>query len=145
MSNIFVKIVHGLEWFGKEIGKGFAQLPKIIRLTKDAEAVAQQAIPQVTAVIVDAGELVTASAKDSGVFIKSLSWLATAVSEAVAAKALDITKDKAVIAAFEAFISDFKAENVADVLSALDKLANDTKLLDATVLAGLKKLEQDAV
>lgn len=142
--SIFSKILHGLEWFGKEIGKGLAQLPKIIRLTEDAEQAAEHAIPLVTAVIVDAGELVTASAKDSGVFLKSLSTLAAAISAAVASKALDIGKDEAVVAAFEAFFADFKAENVADVLSALDKLATDTKALDATVLAALKKIEQDA-
>lgn len=144
MSNIFTKILNGLEWFGKEIGKGLAQLPKIIRLTEDAEQAAQEAIPQVVAVIQDAGELVTATAKDSGIFLKSLAALSASVSSAIAAKALNITADEAVATAFESFVKDFNASNVQDVLAAWDKLATDTKALDATVLAALKKLEQDA-
>lgn len=144
MANIFQKIAAGLEWFGKEIGKGIAQLPKIIRLTEDAEQAAQNAIPEVLAVITDAGELVKASAKDSGVFLTSLSALSAAVSSAIAAKALNIAADEAVAAAFEAFVKDFNAANVQDVITAWDKLATDTKALDATVLAALEKIKKDA-
>lgn len=142
--NIFSKIAAGLEWFGKEIGKGIAQLPKIIRLTEDAEQAAQNAIPEVLAVVTDAGELVKASAKDGGVFLTSLAALSAAVSTAIAAKALNISADEAVAAAFEAFVKDFNAANVQDVITAWDKLATDTKALDATVLAALEQIKKDA-
>lgn len=143
-KNIFTKILHGLEWFGKEIGKGLAQLPKIIRLTEDAEQAAEHAIPLVTAVIVDAGELVTASAKDSGAFLKSFAALSAALSTAIAGRALNISADEAVAVAFENFVKTFNAENVQDVIAALDKLATDTKALDATVLAALEQIRKDA-
>jgi hypothetical protein len=142
--NILEKAVAGLEWFGKEIGKGLAALPKIIRLTEDAEQAAQEAIPQVLSVVTDAGELVTASAKDSGVFLSSLAALSSSIAAAVSAKALNISADEAVAGAFENFIKTFNAKNVEDVITAWDKLASDTKALDATVLAALEKIKKDA-
>lgn len=141
---IFSDIAKGLEWFGKEIGKAFVELPKIIRLTSDAEAAAKEALPQTIAVVQDAGELVTATAKDSGVFLKDLSALAAAITTAAAAKALNVQADEGVAAAFSKFVSDFNAANVQDVLTAFTKLAADTKTLDATVIAALAKLKQDA-
>lgn len=143
-SSIFQKFVAGLEWVGKEIGKGLAALPKIIKLTEDAEAAATTALPEVITVIQDAGNLVAASAKDSGKFLVSFASLTAAITAAVAAKALNISEDTAVVAAFEAFCADFNVANVQDVLTAWDKLAADTKMLDTTVLAALEKMEQDA-
>jgi hypothetical protein len=67
-----------------------------------------------------------------------------AIAIAVAAKALNVSADTAVVEAFEAFVKDFNAENVQDVITTLDQLVADTRTLDATVLAGLQKLEADA-
>lgn len=144
MSNLLFKFVHGLEWFGKEVGKAFTELPKIIRLTEDGEQAAKTAIPEVVAVIDDAGQLVTASAKDSGVFLVGLGKLSAAIATAVAAKALNVTADEAVAAAFEDFVKTFNAQNVSDVLAAWDKLATDVNTLDATVVIALQKIKQDA-
>lgn len=144
MKSIFSKLLRGVTWFGKEVGKAFADLPKIIRLTEDAEEAAQDAIPQVVAVIQDAGELVTASAKDSGVFLVKLAALASAIDAAIVGKALNISADESVVAAFEDFVKTFNAQNVADVLTAWDKLAADTKTFDATMLAALEKIRKDA-
>ncbi len=140
----FKKILTGVEWFGKEVGKVFSELPKIIKLTKDGESVAQNALPESVAVLQDAGKLATAVVKDSGVFITAFSNLVGVISVAIAAKALDPTADAAVIEAFEAFVKNFNAQNVQDVIAAIDQLVDDTRKLDATVFEGLKKLEADA-
>ncbi|HEY1800102.1 MAG TPA: hypothetical protein VGG46_04130 [Terriglobales bacterium] len=142
--NFFRKIFRGIEWFGKEVGKAFTELPKIIRLTKDGEKVAQNAIPETIAVLKDAGALSTAVVKDSGVFLIAFANLTGAITIAIAAKALNISADAAVVAAFEAFVKDFNAENVQDMIAAIDQLVADTRTLDSTVLAGLKQLEADA-
>jgi len=142
--NFFKKILSGVEWFGKEIGKGFKALPKIIKLTEDGEKVAKAALPQAIVVLNDSGALATAIVKDSGVFVTGFSALVGAISIAVAAKALNVSADEGVITAFEAFVKDFNATNVQDVIAALDQLVADTRTLDATVLAGLQKLEADA-
>jgi hypothetical protein len=142
--NVFKKILAGIEWFGKEVGKVFAELPKIIRLTQDGEKVAQDALPQAIAVLQDAGALATASVKDSGVFVAAFGALIGAISKAAAEKALNIADDEAVAAAFAVFVKDFNATNVQDVLAAWEKLITDTRTLDSTVLAGLEKLKQDA-
>lgn len=142
--NFFKKILSGVEWFGKEIGKGFAALPKLIKLSKDAEAIGVNVVPETVVVIQDAGKLSTAIVKDSGVFIAGFSALVGAISIAIAAKALNVSADEGVVVAFEAFVKDFNATNVQDVIAALDQLVADTRTLDATVLAGLRKLEADA-
>lgn len=144
LASICGKIAHGLEWFGAEIGKGFKQLPKIIRLTEDAEQSASTALPLAIAVIEDAGVLATAAAKDGGVFLTAFGSLVSAISTACAEKALNIKDDELVAAAFENFIKQFNAQNVEDVLAAIHKLATDTKALDSTILTSIKKLEQDA-
>lgn len=143
-KNIFQKIAGGLEWFGKEIGKGIAFLPKILKLTEDAENAAKDALPEAIAVITDAGELAAASAKDGAVFLVSLGALTAAVTVAVAQKAVNVSADVAVAAAFEAFCKDFNAQHVSDVLTAWEKLAADAKKLDATVLDALEKMKADA-
>ena len=142
--NFFKKILSGVKWFGKEVGKAFADLPKIIRLTEDGEKVAQDALPQAIAVVKDAGVLATATVKDSGVFLAAFANLAAAITVAIAAKAINVSADEAVVVAFEAFVKDFNAENVQDVLAAIDELVADAQKLDTTVLAGLQKLEADA-
>jgi hypothetical protein len=144
VMSIFQKIVAGLDWVGKEIGKGLAGLPKVIKLTEDAEDAATTALPETIAVIQDAGALVAASAKDSGKFLVSLATLTAAVTVAVGSKALSISADTAVVAAFESFCADFNAANVQDVLTAWDKLATDAKKLDTTVLNVLEKMKADA-
>ncbi len=142
--NFFKKVLSGVEWFGKEVGKAFAELPKIIKLTEDGEKVAQNALPEAIVVIGDAGKLATATIKDSGVFISGLSGLVGAISTAIAAKALNVTADEGVVSAFEAFVKDFNVANVQDVITAWDQLVADTQKLDATVVAGLQKLAADA-
>lgn len=143
-TSIFDKIKNGLEWFGKEIGKGLAFLPKVIVLAQDVEGDAKQILPQVLVVITDAGALAIAVAKDSGVFLTAFAVLAAAITAAVASKALSITADEAVVAAFENFCAKFKSQDVADVVTALDKLVTAVKALDAMGLAALQKLEKDA-
>lgn len=142
--SIFTKIAAGLEWFGKEIGRGIVELPKIIKLTEDAEQAAQHALPETIAVIMDASELVAATAKDSGVFLMALGSLTAAITLAVSSRALNVSADMAVAAAFESFCKDFDTKNVQDVLTAWDKLASDTKKLDSTVLAALEQMKKDA-
>ena len=143
-TSIWDKIKNGLGWFGKEIGKGFTFLPKVIVLADDAEEDAKELLPQTLLVVEDAGALVTAGAKDSGKFIVGVSALGAAVSLALANKAVSISADEAVVAAVEAFAADFKKENVQDILNAWHKLATDATALDAMGVAALKKLEKDA-
>ncbi len=116
----------------------------MIVLAEDVEEAAQEALPETLAVVQDAGALVTATAKDSGKFLVALAALTAAVSLAVANKALNISADTAVVAAFEAFCADFKTENVQDILTAWHQLAGDTAKLDATVIAALEKMKSDA-
>lgn len=142
--SIFDKIKNGLEWFGKEIGKGIALVPKLFRLAEDAEQTAKDALPLVLNVIEDAGQLTSATAKDSGVFLVSLGALTAALAAAAASKALNISADTAVVAAFESFCSKFNSANVQDVLAAWEKLSADTHKLDQAVIADIQKLEADA-
>lgn len=143
-TSIWDKIKNGLGWFGKEIGKGIAFLPKLIVLADDAEAAAKTILAQVLLVVQDAGALAVALAKDSGVFLTAFAALAAAITAAVASKALSITADEAVVAAFENFCAKFKSDDVADVVTALDKLVSDVKALDAMGIVALNKLEKDA-
>lgn len=143
--HIFTEIGKGFEWVGKEIGKLFCDLPKLLRLTEDAEQAATNVLPETIAVIEDAGALAAATVKDSGVFLASLAGLSAAIAKAYADKALNLSEDVAVVTAFENFCKAFTSTNVADILSAWHKLATDTKMLDETVIATLKKLEADVV
>ena len=143
-KSIFQKLAAGLEWFGQEIGKGIAAVPKILKLTEDAEAAAKDALPEAIAVITDAGQLASATAKDGAVFLVSLGALTASISLAVAQRAVNVSADMAVAAAFESFCKDFNAQHVEDVITAWEKLAADTKKLDSTVLAALEKMKQDA-
>jgi uncharacterized protein GlcG (DUF336 family) len=142
--NIFQKIASGLAWFGKEIGKGIAFVPKLIVLADDVKDAAQEALPLAIAVITDAGNLIAATAKDGGKFLVALSSLAAALTVAVANKALNVSADTAVVAAFENFCADFNTANVQDILTAWHQLATDVAKLDSTVLGVLDKLKADA-
>jgi hypothetical protein len=141
--NPFEKIINGVEWAGKEIGKGIAAVPKVITLAEDAEDAAKVALPEVLEVVNDAGQLTIASAKDGGKFLVSFAALSASISLALAAKAVNIAADEAVAAAFESFIAEFKEANVADVLTAWHQLVSDTAKLDATVKASIEKIEKD--
>jgi hypothetical protein len=143
-KSIWEKILGGLEWFGKEIGKGIAFLPKVVKLASDAESAAQTILPQVFLVIEDAGALSIATAKDSGVFLTAFAALAAAITAAVASKALNVTADEAVVATFEAFCAKFNSSDVADIVTAWEKLVSDVKVLDEMGLAALKQMEADA-
>jgi hypothetical protein len=129
--SFFTKILSGVEWFGKEVGKAFTALPKIITLTNDAEKVAADSLPIVISVVED-------------VVLKDLAALVTALGTAYAAKALNISADKSVVSAFETLCKDFSTANYQDFFTAIEKLVLDARTLDATVLADLKKLEADA-
>jgi hypothetical protein len=141
--HVFAEIGKGFKWLGKEIGKAFVDLPKIICLTEDAEAAASTVLPETIAVVQDAGTLATATMKDSGTFLTALAGLSAAVAKAIADKALNVAEDVAVVTAFQAFCGTFKSANVADMLNAWHQLTTDTKTLDASVIATLKKLETD--
>ena len=142
--SIFSKIAAGLEWFGKEIGKGLAFLPKVIVLADDVDEDAQVILPQTLTVVEDAGSLAAASAKDGGIFLVKFGALTAAIAAAYASKALNVAADTAVVSAFETFCAEFNVANVQDVLTAWDKLASDVKTLDASAIAALQKLEKDA-
>ena len=141
--HIFAGIGKGFKWLGEEVGKVFSALPMMLRLTSDVEEAATTVLPETIAVVQDAGELASATVKDSGVFLAALGALSAAITKAVADKALNVAEDMAVAAAFQELCGAFTAANVADMLKAWQKLAEDTKTLDATVIATLKKLEQD--
>jgi hypothetical protein len=143
-KSIWEKILGGLEWFGKEIGKGIAFLPKIIKLADDAETAAKEILPQVFLVIQDAGTLAVATAKDSGVFLTAFATLAASITAAIASKALNITADEAVVGAFENFCTKFNSTDVADIVTAWEKLVADVKALDEMGIAALKQMEADA-
>jgi hypothetical protein len=143
-KSIWEKILGGLDWFGKEIGKGIEFLPKVIKLAGDAEASAKTILPQVFLVIQDAGALAIATAKDGGVFLTAFASLAASITAAVAAKALNIAEDEAVVAAFESFCAKFNSSDVADIVTAWEKLVADVKTLDEMGMAALKQMEADA-
>ena len=141
--HVFVEIGKGFKWVGHEVGQVFVELPRLLRLTHDVEEAATTVLPETIAVVQDAGALVRATVKDSGVFLGALAGLSAAVTKAMAGKAMNVAADMAVIAAFQEFCHAFDRTNVADILAAWQKLAEDTKTLDASVLATLKKLEED--
>lgn len=141
--HVFVEIGKGFQWLGEEIGRAFSDLPKMLRLTHDAEQAATTVLPETIAVVEDAGALVSATIKDSGVFLAALAALSATISKALEDKALNVAEDMAVATAFQVFCRAFTATNVADILQAWQKLSEDTKTLDTTVIATLKKLEQD--
>ena len=142
--NIFAKIAAGLAWFGKRIGQGIAFVPKVIKLTGDAEAAAKEILPQVLLVIQDAGALAIATAKDGGVFLTAFAALCASITVAIASKALNITADEAVVASFEAFCTKFNSSDVQDIVTAWEKLVADVHALDAMGVTALKKMEADA-
>jgi hypothetical protein len=144
IQSLIAKLKAGVVWFGKEIGKGIARLPKILRIAEDAEKTAQDALPLVLVVVEDAGALAAATAKDSGVFITAFAELSGAITLAVATKAMNISADTAVVAAFENFCSKFNSDNVHDVLTAWEQLSADTHKLDTALLTDVEKLEADA-
>jgi hypothetical protein len=143
-ETVLLKIGHGIEYIPEEVAKGIAELPKIITLTEDAKAVAADSLPEVLAVIQDGENLVTAVAKDSGVFLADLAGFGAAVALAAANKGINIGSDAAVVAAGEKLIGDFQKENVADVIAALHQTIVDVQKLKSTVVADIKKLEADA-
>jgi hypothetical protein len=142
--SIFDKIKSGLDWFGKEIGKGLAYLPKVITLVEDVEGDAQQVLPQAIKVVQDAGAVAAAAAKDAGKPLTDLAALVAAVTLALANKAINLSADAGVLAAVEQLGADFNAAQWQDLLTAVDTLGSDVKALDATLLADLQKLETDA-
>jgi hypothetical protein len=143
IETVGIDIGKGTAWLGKEIGKAFGELPKLITPTGDAEKLGSDALPETITVIKDAGALATAAAKDSGALIADLVALGAAIAKAVAYKALNIAEDAAVAAAFTKFCGDFNAGNFSDVVTAWNKLCADAHALDATVVADLTKLEAD--
>lgn len=141
--HVFAEIGKGFKWLGEEVGKVFSELPMMLRLTSDVEQAATTVLPETIAVVQDAGELASATVKDSGVFLAALAALSAAITKALADKALNVAEDMAVAAAFQELCRAFTTANVADMLSAWQKLAEDAKTLDATIIATLTKLEQD--
>jgi hypothetical protein len=144
MSNIFVKIGHGIKWVVVKIGDGFKELPRLITLTHDAEQLGSQALPEVLLVLEDVKDLATATVKDGGVFLTGLTALGGALAEAAQAGGVNAEYDAAVLAAVKTLAADFKAQNVADILAAWKALVDSAHSLDQTILADLKKLETDA-
>jgi hypothetical protein len=143
-EKVFVAIGKGVKWVGVEIEKGFTELPKLIKLADDVKEDVPVIIPEVTTLVADAGALATATVKDSGTFISATAALGVAIEQAVAAKALDIVADESVATAFENLVKAFEGENVADILTAWNKLVTDAQKLSTSTSAALKQLEADA-
>lgn len=144
MTNILSDVEKGVMFVGKEVGKVFTAIPRVIKLAEDVQEDAPIIMPKLQQVIEDAGAVAEATAKDSGIFITSLTKLVAAISLAIAEKAVNVSDDFAVITAFENFCSDFKAENVQELLIAWHKLISDTGNFSDALKLAIKQLEQDA-
>jgi hypothetical protein len=148
MSNVFVKIGHGLEWFGKEVAHLVTDVPaglsKLIELSQDGEKVASDAGNEVIALTKDVTALVAAVAKDDGASLQAIAQLITAGEGAFAAYGLDAIKDAAVLAAVSTFCKSINGTNYADVLVAIANVIADGKSLSKTVITDVEKLVADA-
>lgn len=148
MSNVFVKIGHGLEWVGEEAEKLVVDVPKaldkLIVLSDDAKKIASDADTQVILVFGDVSSLVSAVAKDDGASLQAIAALITAGETAIAADGLDVPDDAAVLAAASVFFKSINGTNYADVLKAIAKLINDGKTSVSVVIQDFKKLGTDA-
>jgi hypothetical protein len=145
MSNFFQEIDEGFVWIGKELVKAVDWAPRLMTIVSDVEADTPTILPELGAVIDDAGVVVTAAVKDSGADIAAAEALIAAVTAACAAKALNIAADSAVVSAFETFIGTITASsNYAALLTAVKMLVTDYDKLGATVKTALAKLESDA-
>jgi hypothetical protein len=144
VSSFWSKIKSFFHGLGMDLGAVFTELPKLITLTEDAENVATNALPEVMTLVQDSGVLVAATVKDGGAFLASFAELSAAIAAAIAAKAVNITADAAVVTAFENFCSLFNEANVSDILAAWAQITTDVKTLDTTMIAALQKMEADA-
>lgn len=143
--NFFGAIKTGFVWLGKELARAAVWVPKLLRLTDDVKNDAKTLIPEVGIVIDDVGKLALATVKDSGADIAAAETLVSAIAAAAAAKALNITADKAVIGAFEDFIAQVSnSSNYADILAGLKQLVLDYDTMGTSVKAALAKLKADA-
>jgi hypothetical protein len=148
MSNVFVKVGHGLEWFGKEVAHLVTDVPaalgKLITLSQDGEKVASDAGNEVITMATDVTALVAAVAKDDGASLQAIEALITSGGAAIGARGLNATEDAAVLAAVEAFFKSINGTNYADVLTAIAKVIADGKSLSKTVIGDVEKLINDA-
>lgn len=148
MSNVFVKVGHGLEWFGKEVAHLVTEVPaglaKLITLSQDGEKVASDAGNEVITMTTDVTALVAAVAKDDGASLQAIAQLINAGGTAIAGKGLSITADAALLAAAKAFFASINASNYKDVLPAIAKVIADGKNLSKTVITDVEKLVADA-
>ena len=51
--NIFADIAKGFKWLGKALNTAVVWVPKIVKITEDVSADAEQLMPQATQVLVD--------------------------------------------------------------------------------------------
>lgn len=144
IATAFEDVGKGVLWVGKEIGKGFSSIPKLITLTDDAKQIASDAVPKVLDVL-DAGkDLANSTAQDGSLFLLDVTALGGAIVAAAGKSGADLVADSAVLAAVEKLVSDFKADNVKDILASWQKILAAVHALNATVESDLKKLESDA-
>lgn len=145
MKNPFTAIVSGLTWIGKELANVGEWVPKVVKIVDDVEGDAQTLLPQVVTVFEDVDELVIAAIKDGGAVLTTAEALTAAIVVAAKADGLNIASDTAVVAAFEAFITDVKnGATWTDVLVALKKLVADYDTFGADAKAAIAKIEADA-
>jgi hypothetical protein len=143
--NFFKAIGEGFVWVGKELTKAVNWIPKVVTLVDDVEADTSTILPELAAVVDDAGEVAKAAIADSGSAIADAEALVQAIAAAAADKALNIAEDEAVVAAFKTFITQVTTKtNFSDVLTAAQKLVVDYDKLGASAKAALAKLESDA-
>lgn len=140
----FAVIVSALTWVGKEVDLVPKEIEKVVTVTKDVEADAATLCPQVVTLIDDVGNLVTSAVKDAGSAITVVDNLIGAIIAAAKADAINIADDEAVVAAFEAVVTEVTTKtNYVDVFDAIHKLTADYDVFAPAVRAAVAKLEAD--
>lgn len=143
--NIFADIAKGFKWLGKALNTAVVWVPKIVKITEDVSADAEQLMPEATQVLVDVDELALAAIKDGGAALTAAAALTGAIVTAAQADGLNIASDENVVSAFDTFIKEVTTKSTwSDVLTAQQKLVTDWDTFGANAEASLKKLEADA-
>jgi hypothetical protein len=144
MGNFFKAIVKGLDWVGVHFVDIFTTLPKLIKTANQVTADASTLIPDIAVVLNDCDKIVAAGIEDSGSALTAIGVLVTSITTAATSDGLNIASDGAVVAAFDAFISDVTSKsNFKDVLTAYAQLVVDFDKLKTTIHTDIEQIEAD--
>lgn len=142
MSNIFEKILHGIEDVGKFIVDVPKKLPLVIKVVDDVKQDGSTVIPETTQIVADVEKIVTTGGKDAVAFLSASKILWPAIIAAIAAEGVNITLDLAVVAQIKPLITDGQA--FTNTIPLFEQLFSDFETFSTSLKADLAQLETDA-